>query len=84
MEGTAGIAGGRLLAVRNPDAGRGHAFFLQRDVAAQTQLPSRRMLPAESQRRIKAARKKKWAEYRQATETALDKPMRRVRIGGTR
>jgi len=29
------------------------------------------MLRAESQRRIKAARKKKWAEYRQAKETAL-------------
>ena len=60
-------------------AGSGHAFFLRRDVAAQLQLPSRRMLRERVRRRIKANRKKKWAEYRQAKETALGKPMRRVR-----
>lgn len=31
------------------------------------------------QRSIVAARKKQWAEYRQAREAALGKPMRRVR-----
>ena len=70
-------SGTPLLAIPIPDAGRGHAFFLRKDVAAQIQLPSRRMLREQAQRRIKAARKKKWAEYRAARETALGKPMRR-------
>jgi hypothetical protein len=42
---------------------KGHAFFLRKDVAAQVQLPSRRMLREEAQRRIKIAHKKKWEEY---------------------
>jgi hypothetical protein len=72
-------SGTPLLAIANPDAGRGHAYFLSKDVAARIKLPSRRMLREESQRRIKAARQKKWAEYRLAKETASGKPMRRVR-----
>jgi hypothetical protein len=39
------------------------------------------MLREESQRRLKAARQKKWAEYRLAKEAASGRPMRRsVRI----
>jgi len=72
-------SGTPLLAIPIPDAGKEHAFFLRKDVAAQIQLPSRRMLREEAQRRIKVARKKKWAEYRQAKETDLGRPMRRVR-----
>jgi hypothetical protein len=68
-----------LLAIPLPDAGRGHAYFLPKKVALQIQLPSRRMLKQQAQCRIVAARKKQWAEYRQAKEAALGKPMRRVR-----
>ena len=68
-----------LLAIPNPDAGRGHAYFLRKKVAAEIRLPTRRMLREESQRRIKAARQKKWAEYRLTKETASGRPMRRVR-----
>jgi hypothetical protein len=68
-----------LLAIPIPDAGKYFAFFLHKDLAAQIQIPSRRMLREAAQRRIVAARKKKWAEYRRAKEAALGKPMRRVR-----
>ena len=71
-------SGTPLLAIPNPDAGRGHAYFLRKDIAAQIQFPSRRKLREESQRRMKAARKKKWADYRLAQESASGKPMRRV------
>jgi hypothetical protein len=43
------------------------------------QLPSRRMLREESRRRLKAARQRRWAEYRVARETSSGKPMRRQR-----
>jgi hypothetical protein len=72
-------SGTPLLAIPIPDAGKGHASFLQKDVAARIQLPSRGMLREAAQRRIVAARRKQWAEYRQAKEAALGKPMRRVR-----
>jgi hypothetical protein len=72
-------SGTPLLAIPIPDAGKYYAFFLHKDIAGQIQIPSRRMLRELAQRRIVAARKKKWAEYRQAKETALGKPMRRVR-----
>ncbi len=72
-------SGTPLLAVSDPDHGRGHAFFLRKDVAAQLQLPSRKMMREEAQRRIEAARKRKWAEYRLAKERALGRPMRRIR-----
>ena len=72
-------SGTPLLAIPIPDAGKGHALFLRKDVAAQIQLPSRRMLREQAQRRIEAAQKKKWEEYRVARETALGKPMRRAR-----
>ncbi|HYL15787.1 MAG TPA: TniQ family protein [Terriglobales bacterium] len=71
-----------LLAIPIPDAGKGHAFFLQKDFAVRIQLPSRRMMREAAQRRIVAARKKRWAEYRRAREAALGKPMRRVRANG--
>ncbi len=72
-------SGTPMLAIPIPDTGKGHALFLRKDVAAQLQLPSRRMLREQARRRIVAARKKRWAEYRQAKETALGKPMRQVR-----
>jgi hypothetical protein len=69
-----------LLAVPIPDAGKEHAFFLRKEVAAQIQLPSRTLLREEAERRIKDAReKKKLAEYRLARETSSGKPMRRQR-----
>jgi hypothetical protein len=37
------------------------------------------MLREDAQRRIKDARKKKWAEYRLARETSSGKPMGRQR-----
>ncbi|MGH9628300.1 MAG: helix-turn-helix domain-containing protein, partial [Bryobacteraceae bacterium] len=72
-------SGAPLLVIPIPDAGKGHASFLQKDVAAQIQLPSCEMLREAAQHRIVAARKKQWADYRQAREAALGKPMRRVR-----
>jgi hypothetical protein len=72
-------SGTPLLAIPIPDAGKGHAFFLRKDIAAQIQIPSHRMLMEHAQNRIVADRKKRWAEYRRARETALGKPMRRVR-----
>ena len=62
----------------NPDAGTGHAYFLCKAVAAQMRIPTSRKLREESQRRMKAARKKKWAEYRLAKEIASGKLMRRL------
>lgn len=49
-----------LLAIPIPDAGKGHASFLQKDVAVRIQLPSPEMLREAAQRRIVAARKKQW------------------------
>jgi len=72
-------SGTQLLEVPIPDAGKEHAFFLRKEVAAQLQMPSRRMLRDASLRRLVTVRKKKWVEYRQAKETALGRPMRRVR-----
>jgi hypothetical protein len=72
-------SGTPLLAIPIPDAGKGHASFLQKDVAARVQLPSPEMLSEAAQHRIVAARKKQWAEYRRAKEAALGRPMRRVR-----
>jgi hypothetical protein len=71
--------GTQLLGIPLPDPGNHYAFFLRKDVAAQIQMPSRRMLRGAALRRIVATRKRKWAECRQAKETALGKPMRRVR-----
>jgi hypothetical protein len=73
-------SGAPLLAIPWPDAGKSHAFFLHKDVAARTQLPSRRMLRRLGQLRIKAYKKKLWAERRLAKEKALGKPLRRVRM----
>jgi hypothetical protein len=63
-----------LLAIPIPDVGKYFAFFLHKDVAAQIQVPSRTMLREAAERRIVAARKKKWAEYRQSKESALGNP----------
>ena len=72
-------SGTPLLTIPNPDPGRGHVYFIRKDVAAQIQIPSRRMLREQARRRIKAARMQRWADYRQAKEAALGKPMRQVR-----
>ena len=69
-----------LLVVPLSDKRKEHALFLHKDVAAQIQIPSRKMLKEHAQRRTEAARKQHWAEYRRARETALGKPMRRVRM----
>ena len=68
-------SGTPLLTIPNPDAGRGHAYFLRKDVAAQIRLPTPGMLREESQRRIKADRKQKWADFRLAKECVTGKPM---------
>lgn len=72
-------SGTPLLAVSDPDHGRGHAFLLRKDVAARLQLPTREMLREAAQRRIEAARKRKWAEYKLTRETASERPVRRMR-----
>jgi hypothetical protein len=72
-------SGTPLLAIPIPDAGKDRAFFLRKEVAVQIQMPSRRMLREAALRRIVATRKEKWVEYRQAKETTLGRPMRRVR-----
>jgi len=61
-------SGAPLLAIALPDAGKGHAFFLPRDVAAEIQVPTRRMLKEQAQRRIKAARKRRWLAYKLTRE----------------
>ena len=71
-------SGTPLLAIPLAEAGKGYAFFLRKDVAARTPLPSRRMLRKLAQLRIKAYRKKIWAERRLAKEKALGRPLRRV------
>src|SRR5262245_41013607 len=78
-------SGTPLLVIPNPDAGRGHAYFPRKDVAAQIRFPARRMLREESQRSIRAARKKKWAEFRLAKESTSGKPhaTKAARIAGT-
>lgn len=70
-------SGTPLLAVPLLDGG--HAFFLRREIAAQTQLPSRRMLRKRAQLRLKDYRKNDWAKHRLAKEKALGRPLRRVR-----
>lgn len=75
-----GESGTPLLAIPIPDAGKGHAFFLQRDIATRIRFPTSAMLREAAQRRIVAARKKEWAERRQAREAALGRPLRRVRV----
>jgi hypothetical protein len=77
-------SGTPLLAIPIPDVGKYCAFFLPRDVAARIQIPSRRMLREAAERRIVAARKKNWADYRQSKEIALNKPMRRIGAKGLR
>ena len=72
-------SGTPLLGIPLPDPGDYYAFFLRKDVAAQIRLPSSRRLKEEARCRIKAARTKRWVECRRAKETALGKPMRRVR-----
>jgi hypothetical protein len=70
-------SGTPLLAIPIPDAGKGNAFFLRKDVAAEMRFPSPGMLTEAAQRRIVAARKKEWAEYRLDKEAATGRPMRR-------
>ena len=72
-------SGASLLTIPDPDSDRGHGYFLPKEVAAQIRFPTRRMLLEKSQRRQQADRKKKWAEYRLARESALGRPLRRVR-----
>jgi hypothetical protein len=72
-------SGTPLLAIPIPDAGKGHAFFLSKNVAGQIQLPTRGILREASRRRIVAGRKQQWAEYRRAREAVLGRPLRRVR-----
>jgi hypothetical protein len=71
-------SGTPLLAIPLPDAGKGHAFFLSRDVAVRTQLPSRRLLRKLAQLHNQACKKKWWEEHRLAKEASLGKPLRRV------
>jgi hypothetical protein len=52
-------SGTPLLGIPLPDPGKYYAYFLRKEVAAQIQMPSRRMLREAALRRIVAARKKK-------------------------
>jgi hypothetical protein len=67
-------SGTPLLAIPIPDVGKEQAFFLRKEVAAQIQIASRRMLREAALRRIVASRRKKWVEYRQSKETAWVDP----------
>jgi hypothetical protein len=73
-------SGTPLRAIPLPDAGTGHTFFLCKDIAAQIRIPGRRMMREVAERRIVADRKKRWAKYGLAKETASGEPMRRVRL----
>ena len=75
-------SGTQLLGVPLPDPGNYYAYFLRKDVAAQIQIPSRRMLREAARRRIVAARKQRWAMYRQAKEFAFVGPTRQVQANG--
>jgi hypothetical protein len=70
-------SGTPLLSIPLWDKGAGHAYFLRKDIAAQIQIPSRRLLVENAQQRTIADRKKRWADYRLAQETATGKAMRR-------
>jgi hypothetical protein len=70
-------SGTPLIAIPIPDAAKGHAFFIRRDVAFQVQIPSHQLLREHAERRIVTYRKRRWAEHRLARETASGKPMRR-------
>jgi hypothetical protein len=72
-------SGTPLLEISTPAAGKEHACFLRRDLAAQMQFPSRRMLNEESRQRLEAYRKAKWEEHRLVREAALGRPKRRQR-----
>jgi hypothetical protein len=72
-------SGTPLLAIPLPDKQVRHTHFLRRDIAAQIQIPDRRLLREHAQRRIVADQKKRWEEHRLARETASGKPMRRQR-----
>jgi hypothetical protein len=64
-------SGSQLLAISSPDTGRGHAYFLSKEIAGQIRIPSCRMLREQAESRIKVARKQRWASYSQAKESAL-------------
>ena len=51
-------SGTPLLAIPIPDAGKGHAFFIQKDIAARRRFPTSAMLREAAQSRIVAGRKK--------------------------
>ena len=72
-------SGTPLLAIPLAEAGRGHAFFLGKDVAARMQLPTRSMLRKQAQLRIKDS-KTRWEKNRRAKEIALGRS-RRLRPG---
>ena len=72
-------SGTPLLAIPLAEAGRGHAFFLCKDVVARMQLPTRSMLRTQAQLRIKDSRAR-WEKNRRAKEIALGRS-RRLRPG---
>ena len=59
-----------LLAIPLSDNGKGRAFFLPKDVAAQIEIPSPKILREAAQERVVVARKQRWADYRRAKETS--------------
>jgi hypothetical protein len=72
-------SGTPLLSIPLPDKRVRHAHFLRKDVAAQIQIPGRRLLREHTRRRIVAYRKERWGDHRLARETTSGKPMRRQR-----
>jgi hypothetical protein len=70
-------SGTPLLSIPLPEKGSRHAHFLRKDIAAQIQIPSRRLLREHAQCRAVADRKKRWVRYRLAKEAATGKSMRR-------
>ena len=63
-----------LLAIPLSNKGESQAFFLPKDVAAEIEIPSPKILREAAQKRVVAARKQRWADYRRAREALLEKP----------
>ena len=77
-------SGAPLLMIPIPAAGRGYAYFLETEIAAQMQFPSAKMLKEEARRRIEAYARARWKECRLAREAELGRPLRRLRGPRTR
>ena len=69
-------SGAHLLAIPLPNNGKSQAFFLPMDVAAQIEITTPKGLREAAQKRVVAARKQRWADYRRRFKgNLIGKPM---------